>query len=244
MPVWPVGTNSLAIPRRRASRSSSSDTVIFPIAQSEPTVRIDRARHASGSRPSARSGPRGGLRRSRSSTPCARASAVSSASSETNSCSPFSMSSPAAIESFSSSRHAGGNRPPCVATPTSAVVGSNGSASATVPTTGRPSSVSPARVRVEDRDHVVRAVADDAAAGLAEMRVAGAALREDQEPTRPRNPEPRLRRREAGRRRRRRHPATGRARAAGSRRGRRDPSGSRCARPARCRGPTRPCSRA
>ena len=40
IPVCPVGTNSLFHPRRRASRSSSSDTVIFPIAQSEPTVRI------------------------------------------------------------------------------------------------------------------------------------------------------------------------------------------------------------
>ena len=39
IPVWPVGTNSDRSPRRRASRSSSSDTVIFPIAQSEPTVR-------------------------------------------------------------------------------------------------------------------------------------------------------------------------------------------------------------
>ena len=39
IPVCPVGTNSLAIPRRRASRSSSSETVIFPIAQSDPTVR-------------------------------------------------------------------------------------------------------------------------------------------------------------------------------------------------------------
>ena len=38
MPVCPVGTNSDATPRRFASRSSSIATVIFPIAQSEPTV--------------------------------------------------------------------------------------------------------------------------------------------------------------------------------------------------------------
>ena len=38
IPVWPVGTKTSATPRRRASRSSSSATVIFPIAQSEPTV--------------------------------------------------------------------------------------------------------------------------------------------------------------------------------------------------------------
>ena len=43
IPVWPVGTNSAASPRDRASRSSSSDTVIFPIAQSEPTVSTVRA---------------------------------------------------------------------------------------------------------------------------------------------------------------------------------------------------------
>ena len=38
IPVCPVGTKIEARPRRRASRSSSSATVIFPIAQSDPTV--------------------------------------------------------------------------------------------------------------------------------------------------------------------------------------------------------------
>jgi hypothetical protein len=38
---------------------------------------------------------------------------------------------------------AGGKRPPCVATPTSAVFGPKASASSTVGTTGTPSSVSP-----------------------------------------------------------------------------------------------------
>ena len=43
------------------------------------------------------------------------------------------------------SRNAGGKRPPAVATPTSAVFGLKQSASLTVPTTGKPCSVSPAR---------------------------------------------------------------------------------------------------
>ncbi len=43
IPVWPVGMNSLRTPRAFASRSSSSATVIFPIAQSDPTMRIDVA---------------------------------------------------------------------------------------------------------------------------------------------------------------------------------------------------------
>ena len=45
-----------------------------------------------------------------------------------------------------SSSHAGGKYPPCVTTPTSAVVGPSSSASSTLPTTGTPSSVSPTRV--------------------------------------------------------------------------------------------------
>ena len=43
-----------------------------------------------------------------------------------NSCRPFSIVEPVAMQARSSSRQAGGNRPPCVATPTSATVGSNG----------------------------------------------------------------------------------------------------------------------
>ena len=66
------GRDELALdPRRRASRSSSSETVIFPIAQSEPTVRTVVApcvRFA----PVGTLSPGGGLRRSRSSTPCSR----------------------------------------------------------------------------------------------------------------------------------------------------------------------------
>ena len=40
MPVWPVGTKTPRRPASFAARSSSSATVIFPIAQSDPTVRI------------------------------------------------------------------------------------------------------------------------------------------------------------------------------------------------------------
>ena len=68
IPVWPVGTNSEARPRRFASRSSSSETVIFPIAQSEPTVSTIRAA-SSRFAPVGTFSPSGGLRRSRSSTP-------------------------------------------------------------------------------------------------------------------------------------------------------------------------------
>ena len=66
----------------------------------------------------------GGRRRSRSTTSCRRASSESSGSSEMNSCRPLSTSSPLAMQLFRSSRHAGGKRPPCVATPTIATVGS------------------------------------------------------------------------------------------------------------------------
>src|SRR5213593_2339429 len=61
IPVCPVGTNTEAIPRRRASRSSSSETVIFPIAQSEPTVRTTFA-SSSRFRPVGTFRPAGGKR--------------------------------------------------------------------------------------------------------------------------------------------------------------------------------------
>ena len=56
------------------------------------------------------------------------------------------MSRPCSTQARRSAIHSGGKRPPCVTTPTSAVVGPSGSASSTLPTTGTPSSVSPARV--------------------------------------------------------------------------------------------------
>jgi hypothetical protein len=144
IPVWPVGTKTDSSPRRRASRSSSTATVFLPIAQSEPTVRTI---FASTSRfaPVGTLSPSGGRRRSRSSTPCSRASSESSGSREMNSWRPLSTSSPFAMQLFRSSRHAGGKRPPWVATPTTATVGSKRSASPTLPTTGMPSWDSPAR---------------------------------------------------------------------------------------------------
>ena len=54
------------------------------------------------------------------------------------------------MQSRSRSIHAGGKRPPWVATPTSAVVGPYDVASSTLRTTGMPSSASPA-ARVESR---------------------------------------------------------------------------------------------
>ena len=83
----------------RASRSSSSETVIFPIAQSEPTVSTivpGTARFA----PVAVERSAGGRRRSRSSTSWRAASSASSGSSARKTCSPFSMSSPLAMQLF------------------------------------------------------------------------------------------------------------------------------------------------
>ena len=145
IPVWPVGTNLEAIPRARASRSSSSETVIFPIAQSEPTVRTilpGTSRFA----PLGTSRSSGGRRRSVSVAPDSRASGASSGSSRRNWCRPFSIPIPFVTQSRRISRQAGGNRPPCVATPTSAAVGASGRAAATSATIGTPSSFSPARV--------------------------------------------------------------------------------------------------
>ena len=112
--------------------------VIFPIAQSEPTVSTIVPATSRFS-PVGTFSPAGGLRRSRSSTPCSTASATSSGSFVRNSCSPFSRSRPASTHPRRSSFHAGGNRPPAVATPTIAVVGSYASAASTVATIGSPS---------------------------------------------------------------------------------------------------------
>ncbi len=128
------------VPRGRARPRPSSCRSRSP----NPTVRTMRA-STSRFAPVGTLRPSGGLRRSRSVTPRARASSVSSGSSERNSCRPLSTSSPASMLAFRRSRHAGGKRPPWVATPTTATVGSNGSASSTVPTIGMPSWLSPAR---------------------------------------------------------------------------------------------------
>ena len=71
MPVWPVGTKTLARPRRRASRSSSRQTVILPSAQSVPTVG-DTCASTVRLAPVGTSSPAGGRRRSRISTPVLR----------------------------------------------------------------------------------------------------------------------------------------------------------------------------
>ena len=181
IPVWPVGTNSDASPRRRASRSSSSATVIFPIAQSEPTVRTIVAGTSRFSPVGTfRSG--GGFRRSRSSTSCSRASSTSSASSVEELVQAVLDVEPVRDAVRICSRNAGGKRPPAVATPTSAVFGSKQSASSTVPTIGKPCSRLARALGVEQRDDLLRRVAHDAARGLAEMRVAGFALSENQVP--------------------------------------------------------------
>ena len=64
----PSARTPTSSPRRRASRSSSTATVFFPIAQSEPTVRTIVA-STSRFAPVGTLRPAGGLRRSRSSTP-------------------------------------------------------------------------------------------------------------------------------------------------------------------------------
>ena len=156
---------------------------------------------------------------------------------------------PAAMQSFRRSRHAGGKRPPCVATPTTATVGSYASASSTV-ADDRDALVALARpLRVEDRDDRIRPVADDPAHRLAVVRVVREALAEDEEAARPascprRDAEARRRATASARRRRTRRPATGPRAAAGCRRGRRGRRAARRSSPPRSRAPTRACSRA
>ena len=138
----PVGTNSLAIPRRFASASSSRATVIFPIAQSEPTVSTTFEPWVRFS-PVGTLRPGGGLRRSRSSTPCRPASSASSGSSEMNSCRPFSTSSPFEMQLFSSVPPRRESARPGSRRRRAPVVGPKQSASLTVPTTGKPVHASP-----------------------------------------------------------------------------------------------------
>ena len=76
------------------------------------------------------------------------------------------------MQALSSSRQAGGKRPPVVATPTSAVVGSKASASSTRADDREAVLRLPRPLRVEDRDDLLGPVAHDAARGLAVVRVA------------------------------------------------------------------------
>ena len=101
----------------------------------------------------------------------------------------------------SSSRHAGGKRPPWVATPTSAVVGLKQSASSTVPTTGTRSGSRP-HGRVEQCDHRPLAVREHAARRLPVVRIAREPLGQDQQTLRLRGHRAPARRTEPGRRRR------------------------------------------
>ena len=78
--------------------------------------------------------------------------------------------------------HSGGKRPPCVATPTSAVVGENESASSTVATHGNAVDALSRALRVEDRDDVGAAIAEHAERRLPVVRVAGEAFSEKQIP--------------------------------------------------------------
>ena len=164
-----------AAPRGRARAT----TVIFPIAQSEPTVRIVVAPCVRFS-PVGTLRPAGGLRRSRSSTPCSRGERDSSGSSETNSCRPLSTSSPAAMQSFE--QVAPRRREAPALRRDADERGRRRRAAARrrrVATTGKPSTVSRRSRRVEDRDDVVGPVAHHAASGLAEVRIARAPFGED-----------------------------------------------------------------
>ena len=145
IPVCPVGTKTEAMPRPRASRSSSSETVIFPIAQSEPTVstvlpavEVRPAGHVEIVRRAAQIGQRGRRERVRARELRIVADELVQAVLDAD---------PVDDAVASSSRQAGGNLPPWVATPTSAAVGcERQSAPRRLPTIGTPSSFSPARV--------------------------------------------------------------------------------------------------
>ena len=122
-PSAPSGRRPSASPRRRASRSSSTATVFFPIAQSEPTVRTI---FASTSRfaPVGTFRPSGGLRRSRS-VDAARSGELGELGIVGDELvEPILDVEPGSDAAFRRSRQAGGKRPPCVATPTTATVGS------------------------------------------------------------------------------------------------------------------------
>ena len=191
IPVWPVGTNSLAMPRRLASRVELERDGHLP----DRAVRADRAarrsRRASGSRRSGRSGRRGGLRRSRSSTPCRAASSASSriVGDEL-------VQAVLDVEAVRDAAPSGARATPAGSgRPGSRRRRARSSARAAAPPrpcrrSGSPSCVSPARVRVEDRDDLLGPVAHHAAGRLPVVRVGREALGEDQQPTRRATPSP------------------------------------------------------
>ncbi len=177
IPVWPVGTNSLAIPRRRASASSSSATVIFPIAQSEPTVSTTLAPWVRFS-PVGTLRPGGGLRRSRSSTPCSggeRAQLGVVGDELVQAALDVEAARDAALQELAPRRReAAALRRDADERRRRA---ESAAPSSTVPTTGTPSWLSPARSRVEDRDDLLGPVAEHAARRLPVVRVGGVAPR-------------------------------------------------------------------
>ena len=149
------GRSATAIPRARAARSSSSETVIFPIAQSEPTVSTILRRHARGWRRWGRSGRRAagaGRAARRRGAPRAR---LSSASSREELVQPvLDVAGPSRCSSSGARATPAGSGRPAVATPTSAVVGPKQSASFTVADDRDAVLRLPRPRRVEDRDDV------------------------------------------------------------------------------------------
>ena len=213
IPVWPVGHELAAAPRgaglrgrARARRSSSR-------SRSRSRRSGSSSRRGSGCAPVGTSSPAGGLaevaqldavlaRRARPARGRRRRTRAGRSRGR----------GPARTQSSSRSRHAGGKRPPCVATPTSAVVGSSGARRRPISTTGKPSSVVPGVARrVEERDDVVGAVAHARRARSCRSAGRPTAPRRGSSSLRGRDTEPRARRRAAAHRRRTRRPATGRA---------------------------------
>ena len=139
------------------------------------------------------------------------------------------MSRPASMHSRSSARQAGGKRPPCVATPTTAVVGAKGSASSTVPTRARRPSSPPlwsSRAR-DSRDAASTRGCRAPSSRSADRRRSPQRVSD----TSFRTPKSPALRREAARRPRIARPATGRRAAGGCRRGRRGRRATRCGPP-------------
>ena len=145
---------------------------------------------------------------------------------------------------FSSSRQAGGKRPPCVATPTSAVVGSKHSASSTERDDRDAALHLSGARRVEHATTGRSPVREHAARRLAVVRIPGEALRQDQQRSDCCDTETRLLGRNLDAVGERDSGPRILARAAGCRRGRRGRRAARRRSRRRSRAPTRSCSRA
>ena len=163
------------VPRGRARRSPSSSR---SRSRSRPSGRSSRRRR--GSLPLPCSGPAGGSRRSRSSTPCSRRELREPGMSCRRTCRPFSRSSPFETQVFSSSCQSPGKRPPCVTTPTSAVFGLEAErlVDACRRSGRRPRSPPPAASRASRRP--IAPVAHDPARSLRVVRIVREPFSEDQ----------------------------------------------------------------